>query len=89
MEVIDPGYCLDGLNQISENFEVTPKVLCVAYNHTHQTKFYVKEDSKNGGYKEIAYKPELNKLIGRKYNWYIAGTGNENKRNKSKRSITE
>jgi len=45
--VISTQFCQKGLTDGEEDkFDVTPKVLCVAFNHTYHTKFYREEGDK-------------------------------------------
>ena len=44
----------------------------MAYNHTYKTKFF---EDHGGSYKEVQESLELHNLLGRKYGWYIVGTG--------------
>ena len=70
--MIDPAFCQDALLSVNFKYEVEPNVLCVAFNHTYKTKWFVKEKH---NYSELEDHRNLNRLLGRTHDWYIVGTG--------------
>ena len=57
---------------VSPTLKHKPKVLCIAFNFTHRTSFV---NSNSFDPLKIDEESQL-KLMNRKHNWYITGTGN-------------
>jgi len=77
VEIVSQDYCDKKLNKLrigKPDFQVFPKVYCVAYNETYQTEFYRKES--DGVYKLLPNSDELHQNVMKRENpWYIRATG--------------
>jgi len=68
VDVLEDDYCE---TTIAPSLKYKPKVLCIAFNFTHRTSFV---SAKSFDPIDIDHENQL-KLMNRKHNWYVTGTG--------------
>ena len=76
VDVLEDDYCE---TTISPSLKYKPKVLCIAFNFTHRTSFV---SAKSFDPIDIDQENQL-KLMKRKHNWYVTGTGMSKSNEKS------
>ena len=81
VEIMDQTWCDERLAALrigmekpgqERGFWVFPRVYCIAYNETYQTKFYQKQGHH---YKEVQGSRQIMKQLGREDLYYIRATG--------------